>query len=274
MAQPFGASPVPPVDVPEPSRPSNPLRWVATAGVAGVLAIAAFAFGSQVASSATTSTAAPASLSQSQTPGPSASGSGTGSGSGQSSQVPGASGSSGQATPFGERSQGQMPGGDQSQMPGGDLGQPPMGGPGGMGRPAAGGTITAIDGTTITIAGDERTGGAAVVVEVSDATQVLEMGDPMSGAEPTQLTLADLAVGDTVVVLGTLFGDTVQADAIMVGDLPMPPDGGMGRPGMGGPDAGQRIPGQGMPGQGLPGESQGQDVVPGSSSSGADAALS
>ena len=34
-----------------------------------MLAIAAFAFGSQVASSATTSTAAPASLSQSQTPG-------------------------------------------------------------------------------------------------------------------------------------------------------------------------------------------------------------
>jgi len=84
-----------------------------------------------------------------------------------------------------------------------------MGGPGGKGH-GVHGTVTAVDGTTITVTGRD---GASYTVNASSAT-VQKM---TSGA------LSDIAVGDTIGVQGSVSGTSVTAERIM-DDLPAAPD--------------------------------------------------
>lgn len=95
-------------------------------------------------------------------------------------------------------------------------------GPLGM-RPQVHGTITAINGTTITVA--DNMDGSIYTVEAGSA-KILKGGD---GTGPATVTVADLAVGDFLGARGTLTGTSLAATEIMVGKF-----------GMGGPHGGKR----------------------------------
>ena len=111
------------------------------------------------------------------------------------------------------------------------------GGPGGSGNapdedrrgPGAGGftagTVQSIDGTTITV---ETADGSTVTVSTTADTTI---------SVTTTITLADLAVGDTVSAMGATEGSTVTADAVQKGDLAL----ALGRGGMRGPDGGPPV---------------------------------
>ncbi len=89
---------------------------------------------------------------------------------------------------------------------GGGGGMVMMGGPGGQGggqMPAAAGTITAIDGDTITVRGLQ---GTDTKVKTSDKTQFRKGQDTVK--------LADFKVGDTVMARGKKDGDVVEADML------------------------------------------------------------
>lgn len=90
------------------------------------------------------------------------------------------------------------------------------GGLGGPGGPGTGGEITAIDGTTITLDAE----GETYTVSTSDDTQV---------SETVEGSADDIAVGDTVVVIGEVVDGAVTAESIS--------EGGLGR-GFGGPGGG------------------------------------
>jgi hypothetical protein len=105
--------------------------------------------------------------------------------------------------------------------PDGSAGAPPDGdrrGPGAGGFTA--GTVKSIDGTTITV--ETADGSTVTVATTADTTTTVTKA----------ITLADLAVGDTVSALGTTEGSTVTADTVQKGDLAFgrggmrPPDGG------------------------------------------------
>ncbi len=117
--------------------------------------------------------------------------------------------------------------GDTSADPG--TGTP--GGPGGVGRPAGrgtGGEITAIDGTTITLDAD----GDTYTVSTSDNTEV---------SETVEGSVTDIAVGDTIVVIGEVADGAVTAESISEGGL----GGGPGGPG-GGPSGDFEPPSDGQ----------------------------
>ncbi len=113
---------------------------------------------------------------------------------------------------------------------------PSMGGGRGLTR----GTVTAIEGDTITLSAED---GSTVTVTASDDTTV---SIQRSGA------VSDLDEGDTVMVRGETSDGTVTATSIRSGELPGGRDGGGGMPPTGGPggaDSGAGGSG-GMPGQG------------------------
>jgi Domain of unknown function (DUF5666) len=99
------------------------------------------------------------------------------------------------------------------------------------------GTISAIDGSTLTV---KDNGGTSYAVDASNAA-VKEMGKPSSDtttnsdrnskpAQPTEITLAlsDLAVGDTVMIKGDTSGTTVTATEIVRGNFQAPTDDNKG----------------------------------------------
>lgn len=99
---------------------------------------------------------------------------------------------------------------------GGPNGPRTRGGPGGPGG-AVTGDITSIDGSTITVSNGD---GSAVTVTTTSQTVV---SDTVAGSP------ADVAVGDTVAVLGNVSGTTVSAERIVVGDAGAPGSGPAGQ---------------------------------------------
>ncbi len=101
--------------------------------------------------------------------------------------------------------------------------------PSGMTRvkPTAMGSITAINGSTLTL--NDKRANATYTVDVSNATFTTRQKPTTEGAKPTETTttLANLKVGDRVGVTGTLSGTSITATAVMTGD------GGMGGHGFG-----------------------------------------
>ncbi len=96
-------------------------------------------------------------------------------------------------------------GAEQGSLPDAPTGTPPSGGfPGGA--PTAG-TIASIDGDTVVV---ETSDGTKVTVTVTDDTEV---------SITEQISVGDLAEGDTVMVAGTTSGSTVAAETIRKGEL-------------------------------------------------------
>lgn len=95
------------------------------------------------------------------------------------------------------------------------------------GMPARGphvhGTVTAVSGTTITVT--EKRDGTTYTIDASAAT--FKKGT--KGAEPTTVTISEIAVGDEISAMGTLTGTNLTATEVIEGALM-----GMGR-GHGGP---------------------------------------
>jgi len=84
-------------------------------------------------------------------------------------------------------------------------------------KPAAMGAITAISGTNITI--EDKQAGTTYTIDASSATITKHAKPATQGAAPTSTTISasDLAVGDMVVVQGTVSGTTVTATSIETG---------------------------------------------------------
>ena len=78
-----------------------------------------------------------------------------------------------------------------------------------------GGTVTAINSTSITLTGSNNT---TYTVDASNA-KFLKIGSGGTTA-PTTITIADINVGDTIMVRGTFSGTTVTATQILDGKLP------------------------------------------------------
>ena len=99
-------------------------------------------------------------------------------------------------------------GAPNGSFPGGSV---PAGGNGGPGGPNGGGftagQVASVDGSTITVTAQD---GSAVKVTTTSSTTV---------SVTKQISLSDLAVGDTVRVNGTVDGTTVAATSIQKGDL-------------------------------------------------------
>jgi len=117
-------------------------------------------------------------------------------------------------------------------------------------RMGVGGTVASVSDTSFTVNGG---GSDPVTVEVTDDTTITRVDE--DGNEEA-IELADLKVGDTVMVRGVPSGDAIAATEVRVGELPRPP--GMGRsgngdcgPGMGegGGDGGQPEDGYGTSNQ-------------------------
>lgn len=83
------------------------------------------------------------------------------------------------------------------------------------------GTVTAVNGTTITIKSERDS--ATYTIDASTAT----FKKATDGSAPTTVTIADIKVGDEVGAMGTLSGTTLTATDVMDGKF-------MGRGGMGG----------------------------------------
>ena len=103
---------------------------------------------------------------------------------------------------------------------------------GGYGRPAAMGTVTAVSGNTITLTDSHSN--TTYSVDASSAT-ITKHATPTAGATPTApttITVSGIAVGDTLMVQGTVSGSNITATRIDDGQF-----GGPGGPGGGhGPD--------------------------------------
>lgn len=113
---------------------------------------------------------------------------------------------------------------------GSGFGHGSMGGRMGM-IPGVFGSVTAVNGATLTISGRQGFSHAsstpATVVYTVDASNATVKKDNAT------TTVASIAVGDTVAVRGTVSGTNVTATAIFDGVMPMM-RGGRGGPGMGG----------------------------------------
>ncbi len=96
-------------------------------------------------------------------------------------------------------------------------------------KPAAMGTVTAIRGDTITLSDPKDS--ATYTVDATNA-KILKHGAPTAGQAPqapSTITIGGIAVGDTIMVRGTVSGTTITATAIDDGQM----HGGRG--GHGGP---------------------------------------
>ncbi|MDB5189985.1 MAG: hypothetical protein JWN49_311 [Parcubacteria group bacterium] len=99
-------------------------------------------------------------------------------------------------------------------------------------KPAAVGTVTAISGQTITLS-DPRDN-VTYTVDATNATIEKHTAPTTQGqapAAPTTITVSGIAVGDTIMVRGTVSGTTITATAIDDGQMM----GGRGHGGFGGP---------------------------------------
>jgi riboflavin synthase alpha subunit len=115
------------------------------------------------------------------------------------------------------------------------------GGMGGMHtKPAAVGKVTAVDGNTITL--DDTQSDTTYTVDATSATIMKELAasstDPSDTKQaptaPVTATVSDIAVGDTLMVQGTVSGTSIVATSINDG-MPYGGRGGMrGAGGMGG----------------------------------------
>lgn len=120
-------------------------------------------------------------------------------------------------------------------------------GPQGMGQfndrrgqqaPGVTGTVASVSGTTLTVTSRAMGGNsgstATYTVDASAATIKKITTTTAAGTKPTEavIKISDLAVGNTVMVTGTVTGTTVKATAITVGAFPAQRDGegnGIGR---------------------------------------------
>lgn len=83
-------------------------------------------------------------------------------------------------------------------------------GPMGFGKPGVFGTVSAVSGNTLTVAGRN---GTTYTVDASSA-KVMKAA---SGAKPATAAVSDIAVGDSVMIGGTVSGTSVTATDIMDG---------------------------------------------------------
>lgn len=95
-----------------------------------------------------------------------------------------------------------------------------MSGQMGSREPHVHGDVTAVNGTTITVA-DERTG-TTFTVDASKAS----FKKMTEGAAPTTVTISEIAVGDEITARGTISGTTLTATHVMEGE---PMGRGMGK---------------------------------------------
>ncbi|MCE9541879.1 DUF5666 domain-containing protein [Candidatus Kaiserbacteria bacterium] len=96
----------------------------------------------------------------------------------------------------------------------------------GEGKPVAFGKISAISGTTITVAQTNQKDSTVTTYTVDAANAKITKA--AQGAAPSTITIAGLSVGDSVAVRGTVSGTNVTATDIMDGV----PGMGLGRGGM------------------------------------------
>lgn len=89
---------------------------------------------------------------------------------------------------------------------------------GGKGFGGVFGTVTAVNGSTITLTGKNNT---TYTVDASTAT--ISKAPTSIGTQPTTITIANIAIGDTLMVQGTVSGTAVAAKNIMDGKMPIPP---------------------------------------------------
>ncbi|MDB5237913.1 MAG: hypothetical protein JWM46_183 [Candidatus Kaiserbacteria bacterium] len=101
-------------------------------------------------------------------------------------------------------------------------------------RPSAVGKVTAISGTRITVSSTNPKDNTVTLYTVDAGSATIEKGT--AGLAPTAASLADVVIGDTVAVEGTVTGTTIQATKIL--------DGIMARGGMGKGPGGHRPMGQ------------------------------
>ena len=80
------------------------------------------------------------------------------------------------------------------------------------------GTVASINGNTLTVTGKIGPKSTATAVTYTvDATNAKVMKSATSGAKPTTVTIADIQVGDTIMVQGTVNGTSVTAISIFDG---------------------------------------------------------
>jgi Domain of unknown function (DUF5666) len=122
---------------------------------------------------------------------------------------------------YGPQNQGQ----GQGQMWGGRQGGPEMGGM----RPGVFGSVTAISGDTLTV---QSKGFGRNASSTPATTYTVDASSATVFKDNATSTLSSVAVGDTVMVQGTVSGDSVTATTIRDGLVPqmggMPGRGGMG----------------------------------------------
>ena len=98
------------------------------------------------------------------------------------------------------------------------------------------GTVTAVDGTTITVDGRQGTTTASTTYSVDASNAKVIEGPATSTA-----SISDISVGDRVVVQGTVTGTSIAATTIIDGKFMIM--GGPGMPGMRGPRGASTTPG-------------------------------
>jgi hypothetical protein len=118
----------------------------------------------------------------------------------------------------------------------------PMGAPGGKGGtpPAAVGTVESVGDGTFTITAQD---GTTVTVNVSSATTYMDQG-------VTSASIANVTVGEHVAVFGTDTSNTVAATNVAIGSPPAGGKGGLLGASSGSPSGGPRGPGGAPPATG------------------------
>ncbi len=103
--------------------------------------------------------------------------------------------------------------------------QPPQGRMNGQGAPVLVGKVTAISGTSITV-----TGKAGMNKDSTETTYTVDASKATFKKNNTTITVSDIAVGDTIVVSGTISGTTVTATSIIDGQMQNLKNDDAGRP--------------------------------------------
>ena len=117
-----------------------------------------------------------------------------------------------------------------------------LGGSRGMMKPGVFGTVSAVNGNTLTVAGKQGFGANAVSTTYTvDATNAKVMKNNVAG------TVSSIAVGDTIMAQGTLTGTNLVATNIRDGVLKMGTRGGPNNTNKSGQTASSPITGNGQP---------------------------
>jgi hypothetical protein len=115
------------------------------------------------------------------------------------------------------------------------------------------GTVTAVDGDTITVLGRQGTTTASTTYSVDASNAKV-----IKGSATTTASVSDISVGDRVIVQGTVTGASIAATTIIDGRVMM-----MGAPGMRGPRGATSTPGMRHPTPGTPpGFNPGGPMIP------------